>query len=155
MHPMAEAMNITGLAVRDGQLCLNDLPMETVPLPEALQGFIDFVRGCGGVEQKAILMGYSISLYEIPILHRDLQKQGKLSELAEIIRGYVDVFDLVKALIPYRQIKNYKQKTLVKRYLPRMQYRAHNALDDARSLEALHRVKLAGRYRVSTYLRTL
>ena len=134
-----KASEITGLSYcfQKNQMYHNGKEVESVNIHEALLSFSDFLAS----KSHPVLVGHNIGSYDIPILMRLLEEFGLLSSFVNLISGCIDTLKLARKVYPKSEVKNYKQTTLVKMLLG-IDYDAHNAFEDVKSLYQLFDEKL-------------
>ncbi len=125
------ATRVTGFTVRDDGLFLRGVPVETVPLDDALTSFIDFLRS---FRRPVLLAAHSVSRFDAPVLSRVLRQLSLQQEFRQVVIGFLDTFLLSKNL--YRGLNSYSQENLVRHFLGKT-YNAHNAVEDSRMLQEL------------------
>ena len=72
------------------------------------------------------------------------------AEARETIGGFADVFQMVKAKIPKREVGNFRLETLGRCYLSTT-HDAHNAVGDAKTLKAVYEARLASVVNLTIY----
>ena len=132
----AGASAVTGITSRDGVLYHNAKPVAAFSLHEALTGFLNFVQEATG-DNKYIIVGHNIERFDLPILHRVLKEFGMLSEFSHCLSGCMDTLTIARTIVDRKTISNYKQSTLVQKFLGKT-YEAHNSLADVQSLQELY-----------------
>lgn len=95
------------------------------------------------IQSKSIpvLIGHDIFSNDIPILRNLLLEFKLLSSFLNLIYGCIDTLKISKREIPKSEVPNYKQQTLVAKYLE-IVYDAHNSEEDVKSLYKLFNEKL-------------
>uniref|UniRef100_A0A8D3E5V3 exodeoxyribonuclease III n=1 Tax=Scophthalmus maximus TaxID=52904 RepID=A0A8D3E5V3_SCOMX len=126
------AKRVTGFTVGDGVLSLRGKRMHTTPIMEALTSFIAFLRS---FPCPVLLAAHSAWRFDAPVLTRVLRKCHLLREFQEVVSGFLDTFPLSKN----RCLQSFRQESLVKELLG-VDYKAHDALEDVRALQALYSV---------------
>lgn len=132
------ASSITGLtySFENNQMYHHGEPVESKEPYDALVSFTEYLQS----RNKPILVGHNIQSYDVPILSSALREHGLLTTMVESVYGCMDTLSLAKRTVPKQSIPNYKQETLVKTFL-RIEYDAHNAIEDVRSLYNLFLLK--------------
>ncbi|XP_077373719.1 three prime repair exonuclease 4 [Festucalex cinctus] len=131
----AGAARVTGLRVRRRRLYLHRRPVPTVPLRDALLSFIAFLRALG----RPLLAGHNIRRFDCRPLARALDETGLRARLEASVAGFVDTLPLAREVLKDCGMRSFKQEYLVKELMG-VDYEAHDALEDVRSLQALYRV---------------
>ena len=81
----------------------------------------------------------------MPILHKKLQENKMLGSFSIFVSACIDTLGVCKSVFDKSTVENYKQDTLVQKYLQKS-YEAHNSLADVQSLEELYYSQLHGKY---------
>ncbi|XP_056100562.1 uncharacterized protein plex9.1 [Rhinichthys klamathensis goyatoka] len=126
------ASQVTGLTVSGQSLLFHRRPVPTVPHARALADFISFLRTFNG----PFLVGHNSRRFDWPILRRVLEEFALLEEFRRVVSGCVDTLTLSRDMF---QLQKYSQPFLVERFLGET-YGAHDAAEDARTLQELYRV---------------
>ncbi|XDV53554.1 hypothetical protein PO909_022027 [Leuciscus waleckii] len=126
------ASRVTGLTVSGQSLLFNRRPVPTVPHRRALADFISFLKTFNG----PFLVGHNSRRFDWPILRRVLEEFLLLEEFRRVVSGCVDTLPLSRDMF---QLQKYSQPFLVQQFL-REPYGAHDASEDARTLQELYRV---------------
>ncbi|KAL0155991.1 hypothetical protein M9458_050254, partial [Cirrhinus mrigala] len=126
------ASEVTGLTVDGPNLLFNLRPVQTVPYPIALSDFISFLKNFN----RPFLVGHNSMRFDWPILTRVLDEFNLLEEFKRVVSGCVDTLGLSKEMF---QLPKYTQPFLVQHFLHKS-YGAHDASEDARTLQELYRV---------------
>ena len=111
--------------------------MDSVNIREALLQLMEFIQS----KSRPVLVGHNIFSYDIPILRKLLLEVKLLSSFLNLIYGCKDTLKISKREIPKSKEPNYKQQTLVAKYLE-IVYDAHNSEEDVKSLYKLFNEKL-------------
>ena len=127
----SQASKANKLNVVAGQLLYKSRPVKALALTECLKEFLQFLKS---LQSKVILAAHNGKVFDSRILIRALLAANLLSELQDVVIGFVDTLPMLKQLLPGR--KSYKQEELVKDCLHK-NYDAHNGLEDVKSLRAL------------------
>ncbi|XP_073328511.1 DNA polymerase III subunit epsilon-like [Pagrus major] len=125
------ASEVTGCTVYDGNLFVRGTPVHTVPLSDALNSFIAFLRS---FRRPVLLAAHNARLFDAPVLMRVLRQFHLQQKFQQVVTGFLDTFLLSKNV--FRGLGSYSQKNLVRHFL-RETYDAHNAEEDARMLQEL------------------
>ncbi len=142
---------MTGLTIVNGQLCHNGKPVQAISVFDVLIDFLQFVKSCSNGSDKPVLLGHNAKRFDVPVLYHVLHQHHMVSEFVSHIAGFVDTLVLSKQLVQKSEVANYKQQTLVAKFLNK-EYDAHNALQDVLSLCELHDKVFSGRYDPCKYL---
>ncbi|XP_051739248.1 unconventional myosin-IXAb isoform X15 [Ctenopharyngodon idella] len=124
------ASRVTGLTVDGQSLLFNRRPVRTVPHRRALTDFISFLR----TFNRPFLVGHNSKRFDWPILTRVLADFCLLEEFESAVSGCVDTLGLSREMF---QLQKYSQPFLVQHFL-RESYGAHDATEDARTLQDLY-----------------
>ncbi|CAC5403490.1 unnamed protein product [Mytilus coruscus] len=73
---------------------------------------------------------------------RKLKESNLYTTYCKLVKGFVDTLKLARRVINKDEVVNYKQQTLVEKFL-NISYSAHNAIEDVKSLQSLFDVKLS------------
>ncbi|CAG2204192.1 unnamed protein product [Mytilus edulis] len=92
-------------------------------------------------KSRPVLVGHNIHSYDVPVLRNLLREFNLLSSFDNLIYGCIDTLKIAKREIPKADVQNYKQQTLVQKFLE-IVYDAHNSEEDVRSLYKLFHLKL-------------
>lgn len=139
------ATRVTGFTVSDDSLFLRGVPVETVPLDDAVTSFMDFLRS---FRRPVLLAAHSVSRFDAPVLSRVLRQLSLQQEFRQVVTGFLDTFLLSKNL--YRGLTSYSQQNLVHHFLGKT-YNAHNAVEDSRMLQELFNSWSPNRRNVSRF----
>lgn len=126
------ASRVTGLTVSGQSLLFNLRPVPTVPHRRALADFISFLQSF----HRPFLVGHNSRRFDWPVLRRVLEEFVLLEEFRRVVSGCVDTLPLSRDMF---QLQKYSQPFLVQQFL-REPYGAHDASEDARTLQELYRV---------------
>lgn len=126
------AAKLTGFRVRRGRLCLHHRPVPTNSLREVLVSFIAFLR----MLHRPLIVGHNIRRFDGPLLARVLDELDLRTQFESSVSGCVDTLSLAQEMLRGRNLQNFRQETLVRELLG-VNYRAHDALQDVRALQAL------------------
>ncbi|XP_071399218.1 DNA polymerase III PolC-type-like [Centroberyx affinis] len=129
-----DATRVTGFTVRGDALLLHGRPVDTVPLRQALSSFISFLRS---FRRPLLLAAHNAKRFDGPILARVLQECSLTQDFQEVVSTFLDTFLLSKQLYA-PGLARYSQEYLV-RYFLKKSYDAHNALEDAKTLQELYK----------------
>ncbi|XP_077087064.1 DNA polymerase III PolC-type [Siphateles boraxobius] len=126
------ASQVTGLTVSGQSLLFNRRPVPIVPHKRALTDFISFLK----TFNRPFLVGHNSRRFDWPVLRRVLEEFGLLEEFTRAVSGCVDTLTLCRDMF---QLQKYSQPFLVQHFLQET-YAAHDASEDARTLQELYRV---------------
>ncbi|XP_043083188.1 three-prime repair exonuclease 1 isoform X2 [Puntigrus tetrazona] len=126
------ASRVTGLTVDGPRLLLRGRPVQTVPHRRALSNFILFLRSF----PRPFLVGHNSRRFDWPVLTRVLAQFQLLQELEDVVSGCLDTLGLSRDMFP---LPRHSQAFLVQHFL-RQPYGAHDAREDARTLQELYRL---------------
>ncbi|XP_062887440.1 protein PML-like isoform X1 [Mobula hypostoma] len=129
------ASAINGFQVMDGVLYRFGEPQSTSSLQETMEAFLQFLKALG----TPLLIGHNIWKFDAPILLRVLEELSMKDQFASCITGFLDTLWLAKSAVPRSEVKSYMQTELVQVFLKKG-YKAHNAVEDAKSLQELYSV---------------
>lgn len=149
-----QASEVTGLKMINGELCYKGSPVKATSQYAALVDFTNFVENCSSDNKKAVLVGHNIKMFDVPVLYNALCKNNMVNEFSSHISGCIDTLLVSKQVIKKDEVDNYKQVTLVKKYLNK-DYEVHNALCDVKLLKELHNEVLLEKYDVYSNIFTL
>ncbi|XP_046714542.1 DNA polymerase III PolC-type isoform X2 [Silurus meridionalis] len=122
---------VTGLTTHSQTLLLHGQPVQTVPLREALNGFISFLK----TFSRPVLVGHNCKRFDCPVLSRILNQFYLLGEFQDVVSGYLDTLLLSREMFT---LQKYSQPFLVQHFLQKS-YGAHDATEDVRVLQELYR----------------
>ncbi|XP_062595114.1 protein PML-like [Saccostrea cucullata] len=106
---------------------VNGKEVETETVNSGLSKFLDWLK----FYKKVILITHSGKNSDFPVFMTALASVDHVSELCDVVIGFVDSLPLLKKIFPGES--SYKQENLVRSLLAAT-YDAHNALEDVRSL---------------------
>uniref|UniRef100_A0A3P8UQ76 exodeoxyribonuclease III n=1 Tax=Cynoglossus semilaevis TaxID=244447 RepID=A0A3P8UQ76_CYNSE len=124
------ASKVTGFKVRRQRLFLHRQCVLTNSLREVLVSFIAFLR----MLRRPLVIGHDCRLLARALDELDLRALFESS-----ISGCVDTLPLARELLKDRSLHSFRQQNLVSELLG-VDYRAHDALEDVRALQALYEV---------------
>ncbi|VDI68302.1 Hypothetical predicted protein [Mytilus galloprovincialis] len=135
----SKASDVTGItfSFERNQMYCHGVPVESVCIRTALLQLIEMIQK----ESRPVLVGHNIHSYDIPVLRNVLREFNLLSSFDNLIYGCIDTLKIAKREIPKADVQNYKQQTLVQKFLE-IVYDAHNSEEDVRSLYKLFHLKL-------------
>lgn len=126
------AAKVTGFRVHRRRLYLHQQLVPTTPLREVLLSFIAFLR----MLHQPLIVGHNIRRFDGPLLGRVLDETDLRTQFESSVSGCVDTLSLAQEILRGRNLQNLRQETLVRERLG-VNYRAHDALQDVRALQAL------------------
>ncbi|XP_028814857.1 exonuclease DPD1, chloroplastic/mitochondrial-like isoform X2 [Denticeps clupeoides] len=126
-----KASKLTGFTVERGRLLLRGTQMETVPLQQALELFLQFLSKV----PKPLLVAHNAKSFDAPILVRVLKEFSLKDKFQDIVSGFLDTYTLSKEVLA-NESERFSQEYLVQHFLNKT-YDAHNALEDAKALQEL------------------
>ncbi|XP_077592600.1 DNA polymerase III subunit epsilon-like [Stigmatopora nigra] len=132
-----EASGLTGFSVENGRLLRHGWSMPTVPLQQALESFVEFLSSFQGT--TVYLAAHNARRFDAPVLNRALKEFYLTEKFARVVSNYLDTFLLSKRL--FCNFPSYSLKNLVNHFLGKS-YDAHNALDDAKVLQELFKLRI-------------
>lgn len=124
---------MTGFRVRRQKLYLHRQLVLTNSLREVLVSFIAFLQMLG----RPLVIGHNIRHFDCPLLARALNELNLRAEFESSISGCVDTLPLSREMLKDRCLQSFRQENLV-RELVGVNYKAHDALEDVRALQALY-----------------
>ncbi|XP_051237832.1 protein PML [Dicentrarchus labrax] len=139
------AKNVTGFTVSNGCLFLRGVPVDTIPLFDALTSFITFLRS---FRRPVVLAAHSARRFDAPVLTRVLTQFVLRQEFQKVVSGFLDTFLLSKNV--FHGLNSYSQENLVRHFLGKT-YDAHNAMEDARMLQELFNTWNPGGWDISRF----
>lgn len=83
-----------------------------------------------------LIVGHNIRRFDGPLLGRVLDELDLRTQFESSVTGWVDTLSLAQELLRGHNLQNFRQETLVRELLG-LDYRAHDALQDVRALQAL------------------
>ena len=128
-----EASNVNKLTHVNGQLHYKRNPVETIPITDALQHFMEFLQEI----PKPVLVGHYSKKFDLPFLRFYLKENDMWETFLSVVVGYVDTWIVFRQEFPNRT--SYKQVDLVRGLLGE-EYEAHSALEDVRALQKLSKL---------------
>lgn len=128
------AAKVTGFKIRRQRLFLHRQPVPTNSLREVLVAFTAFLQMLG----RPLLVGHNIRRFDCPLLARALDELDLRAEFVSSVSGCVDTLPLVREMLKERCLQSFRQENLVREVLG-VSYKAHDALEDVRALQALYR----------------
>ncbi|XP_073328512.1 DNA polymerase III subunit epsilon-like [Pagrus major] len=143
------ASAVTGFTVRGGNLFLHGTPVHTIPLSDALNSFIAFLRS---FRRPMLLAAHNARRFDGPVLMRVLRKFHLQQKFRRVVTGFLDTLQLCKYIYP--GLDSYSQENLVHHFLDDT-YDAHNAEEDARMLQELFNEWNPGREDISEFIYSL
>ncbi|CAJ1056073.1 uncharacterized protein LOC117814925 [Xyrichtys novacula] len=129
------AAKVTGFKVRRHRLYLHRRLVLTNSLREVLVSFIAFLR----MLHRPLVIGHNIRRFDCRLLARALDELNLRAEFDSSISGCVDTLPLAREVLKDRSLQSFRQENLVKELLD-VDYKAHDALEDVRALQALYSV---------------
>ncbi|KAK2842617.1 hypothetical protein Q5P01_012817 [Channa striata] len=129
------AARVTGFSVRRQKLYLHRQLVLTNSLREVLVSFIAFLQMLG----RPLVIGHNIRSFDCPLLARALDELNLRAEFESSVSGCVDTLPLSREMLKGRCLRSFRQENLV-RELVGVNYKAHDALEDVRALQALYSV---------------
>ncbi|XP_051918163.1 three prime repair exonuclease 4 [Hippocampus zosterae] len=129
------AARVTGLRVRRHKLYLHRRAVPTSPLQEVLLCFVTFLRALG----RPLLAGHNIRRFDCRVLARALDETGLRTQFEASVAGCVDTLPVAREVLKDCGMRSFKQEYLVKELMG-VDYKAHDALEDVRSLQTLYYV---------------
>lgn len=129
------AARVTGFRVRRHRLYLHRQLVLTNSLREVLVSFIAFLRMLG----RPLVIGHNIRRFDCPLLARALDEFDLRAEFRSSVSGCVDTLPLAREMLTDRCLQSFRQENLVRELLG-VNYKAHDALEDVRALQALYSV---------------
>ncbi|XP_037623967.1 protein PML-like [Sebastes umbrosus] len=129
------AAKVTGFRVRRQRLYLHRQLVLTNSLREVLVSFIAFLQMLG----RPIVIGHNIRRFDCPLLARALDELDLRAEFESAVSGCVDTLPLAREMLKDRGLQSFRQTNLVRELLG-VNYKAHDALEDVRALQALYSV---------------
>lgn len=135
----SKASDVTGItfSFERNQMYCHGVPVESVCIRTALLQLIEMIQK----KSRPVLVGHNIHSYDVPVLRNLLREFNLLSSFDNLIYGCIDTLKIAKREIPKADVQNYKQQTLVQKFLE-IVYDAHNSEEDVRSLYKLFHLKL-------------
>ncbi|CAC5415505.1 unnamed protein product [Mytilus coruscus] len=134
-----EASKVTGITccLAKNKMYVHGKEVDTKSQYEALLDFIEFLKTI----QNPILVGHNICNFDMAILSNKLKEFNLFSSFCNVTSGFLDTLKLAKRIFPRNEVDNYKQSTLILKYVG-LEYNAHNATEDVQSLQHLFHQKM-------------
>ncbi|CAC5370269.1 unnamed protein product [Mytilus coruscus] len=140
-----EASKVTGITccLAKNKMYVHGKEVDTKSQYEALLDFIEFLKTI----QNPILVGHNICNFDMAILSNKLKEFNLFSSFCNVTIlilkyvGFLDTLKLAKRIFPRNEVDNYKQSTLILKYVG-LEYSAHNATEDVQSLQHLFHQKM-------------
>ncbi|XP_032379883.1 protein PML [Etheostoma spectabile] len=129
------AAKVTGFRVRRQRLYLHRQLVHTNSLREVLVSFIAFLQ----MLRRPLVIGHNIRCFDCPLLARVLDELDLRAEFESAVSGCVDTLPLAREMLKDRGLQSFRQENLVRELLG-VNYKAHDALEDVRALQALFSV---------------
>ncbi|XP_033490676.1 protein PML-like [Epinephelus lanceolatus] len=129
------AAKVTGFRVRRQRLYLHRQLVLTNSLREVLVSFIAFLKMLG----RPLLIGHNIRRFDCRLLARALDELDLRADFESAVFGCVDTLPLAREMLKDRGLRSFRQENLVRELLG-VNYKAHDALEDVRALQALYSV---------------
>lgn len=129
------AARVTGFRVHNQRLYLHRQLVLTNSLREVLVSFIAFLQMLG----RPLVLGHNIYRFDCPLLARALDELDLRAQFESSISGCVDTLPLAREMLKDWGLKSFGQENLVRQLLG-LNYKAHDALEDVRALQALYRL---------------
>ncbi|XP_070687629.1 three prime repair exonuclease 4 [Pempheris klunzingeri] len=129
------AAKVTGFRVRRQRLYLHRQLVPTNSLREVLVSFIAFLHMLG----RPLVIGHNIRRFDCPVLARALDELDLRAEFESSVSGCVDTLPLAREMLKDHGLQSFRQENLVRELLG-VNYKAHDALEDVRALQALYSV---------------
>ncbi|XP_063438315.1 uncharacterized protein LOC134719240 [Mytilus trossulus] len=134
-----EASKVTGITccLAKNKMYVHGKEVDTKSQYESLLDFIEFLKTI----PNPILVGHNICNFDMAILSNKLKEFNLFSSFCNVTSGFLDTLKLAKRIFPRNEVDNYKQSTLILKYVG-MEYSAHNATEDVQSLQHLFHKKM-------------
>lgn len=129
------AARVTGFRVRRQRLYLHRQLVLTNSLREVLVSFIAFLQ----MLERPLVIGHNIRRFDCPLLARALDELDLRAEFESSVSGCVDTLPLAREMLKDSCLQSFRQENLVRELLG-VNYKAHDALEDVRALQALYSV---------------
>lgn len=129
------AAKVTGFRVHRQRLYLHRQLVLTNSLREVLVAFIAFLQ----MLRRPLVIGHNIRRFDCPLLARALDELDLRAEFESSVSGCVDTLPLAREMLKDRCLQSFRQENLVRELLG-VNYKAHDALEDVRALQALYTV---------------
>ncbi|XP_010882248.1 uncharacterized protein trex4 [Esox lucius] len=127
------AAKVTGFRVRRHKLYHHRLPVLTNSLREVLVSFIAFLH----MFDQPVLVGHNIRRFDCPVLTRALDEFDLKPEFQLTVSACLDTLPLAREILKGHGVQSFRQENLVQT-LVGVTYKAHDALEDVRSLQRLY-----------------
>ncbi|KAJ8249268.1 hypothetical protein GJAV_G00232980 [Gymnothorax javanicus] len=144
----SKAAAITGFSVVGGCLYKHGRALGTIPHQQAIKGFLTFLRKLG----RPLLVSHNARNFDSRVLDRALDEWQQRAAFLRVTSGLLDTLPLARDLLPGQP--SYSLKNLVKAVLGE-QYRAHDALQDAKALQKLYEELQPSAAEISPHIFTL
>nr|XP_045601971.1 uncharacterized protein LOC123760369 [Procambarus clarkii] len=128
MNPTASIL--TGITCDNGILKVHGRPVEAKSRVVALEKFLKWLE----LRSPALLFAHKAQ-FDYTRLFRAIYEENLVKQFEKHIIGFVDTVQMFKSKYP--GLVNYKQKTLVGKFLKKS-YEQHNAVEDAKLLKELY-----------------
>lgn len=125
-----KVMELTGLAVQGRCLYHHGLPVQTLPLRDLLNDFINYLRRF----PRPLLMAHNAVKFDAPVLMRVLAENGLQQSFRQVVSRFMDTYLLSRHIYP--NLPKYSLEFLVSYFL-RQKFDAHDGLEDAKILQRL------------------
>ena len=125
-----KASKVHGLTARKGVLFKNGSPIPAVPLREALETFIHFLKD----RHPVVLVGHKLKTFDFPRILKGCRRVNLEQEFLAVCEGGIDTLPAFQAVL--KDEPCHKQESLVLSILGE-NYQAHDALEDVIALEKL------------------
>ncbi|XP_063436637.1 uncharacterized protein LOC134718075, partial [Mytilus trossulus] len=134
-----EASKVTGITccLAKNKMYVHGKEVDTKSQYESLLDFIEFLKTI----PNPILVGHNICNFDMAILSNKLKEFNLFSSFCNVTSGFLDTLKLAKRIFPRNEVDNYKQSTLILKYVG-MEYSAQNATEDVQSLQHLFHQKM-------------
>lgn len=129
------AARVTGFRVHRQRLYLHRQLVLTNSLREVLVSFIAFLQMLG----RPLVIGHNIRRFDCPLLARALDELNLRAQFESSVSGCVDTLPLAREMLKELSLQSFRQENLVRELLG-VNYKAHDALEDVRALQALYSV---------------
>lgn len=127
------AARLTGFRVHKHRLYLHHRLVRTNTLREVLISFIAFLR----MLDRPLIVGHNIRRFDGPLLARVLDELDLREQFDSTVSGCVDTLPLAREILQGRCLQSFRQEYLVRELLG-VNYKAHDALQDVWTLQALY-----------------
>ena len=137
--PQAEI--VTNFQVLNGQLYYKQAPVNAITIAQCVAEFIQWLQN--DVRGAIVLVGHNCKVFDAPRLMNHIALTGNLSAFNNAVVGFCDTLPMFRTV--YKgQIKKFTQVNLAQCILDK-EYNAHNAEDDAKTLEDIVQHSIATR----------